>query len=51
MGMRQAGRGVVLAAALAAAAFNAKAQDDDISAGHAFAREARKVSSRVWVGS
>jgi len=45
--MCQARRGVVLAAALAAAAFNAKAQDGDISAGHAFAREACKVCHMV----
>jgi mono/diheme cytochrome c family protein len=47
MAMCQARRGVVLAAALAAAAFNAKAQDGDISAGHAFAREACKVCHMV----
>jgi len=47
--MCQARRGVVLAAALAAAAFNAKAQDGDISAGHAFAREACKACHMVEV--
>jgi mono/diheme cytochrome c family protein len=45
--MCQARRGVVLAAALAAAAFNAKAQDGDIAAGHAFARQACKACHMV----
>ena len=40
---RQARRAAVLAAALAATALRAKAQDDDIAAGHAFAREARRA--------
>jgi len=35
-------RAVVLAVALAAAAFDAEAQEGDIAAGHAFAREACK---------
>jgi mono/diheme cytochrome c family protein len=43
MAMCQAGRAVALAVALAATAFNAKAQDGDIAAGHAFAREACKA--------
>jgi mono/diheme cytochrome c family protein len=47
MAMCQARRGVVLAAALAAAAFNAKAQDGDIAAGHAFARQACKACHMV----
>jgi len=40
---RQARRAAVLAAALAATALRAKAKDDDIAAGHAFAREARRA--------
>jgi hypothetical protein len=40
---RQARRAAVLAAALAATALRAKARDDDIAAGHAFAREARRA--------
>ena len=45
--MCQAGHAVVLAVALAATAVNAKAQDGDIAAGHAFAREACKVCHMV----
>jgi mono/diheme cytochrome c family protein len=40
MAIFQAGPAMALAAAVAATAFSAKAQDGDISAGHAFAREA-----------
>jgi mono/diheme cytochrome c family protein len=47
MTMCQAGRTVTLAVALAATAFNAKAQDGNISAGHAFAREACKSCHMV----
>jgi mono/diheme cytochrome c family protein len=43
MAMCQAGRAVALTVALAATAFSAKAQDGDIAAGHAFAREACKT--------
>ncbi len=45
--MCQAGRAVALAAALAATAFNANAQDGDVAAGHAFAREACKACHMV----
>jgi len=41
--MCKARQAVALTAALAAATFNAKAQEADIAAGHAFAREACKV--------
>jgi hypothetical protein len=47
MTMCQAGRTVTLAVALAATAFNAKAQGGNISAGHAFAREACKSRHMV----
>src|SRR5215472_16284995 len=43
MAMRPARIALVLAAAPAAAAFGAKAQDGDVVAGHAFAREACKA--------
>jgi mono/diheme cytochrome c family protein len=49
MAMCQAGHAVVLAVALAAIAFNAKAQDGEIAAGHAFAREACKACHMVEV--
>jgi len=45
--MCQAGRAVALAVALAAAAFKANAQDGDVAAGHAFAREACKACHMV----
>ena len=41
--MCKARQAVALTAALAAATFNAKAQEADIAAGHAFAREACKA--------
>src|SRR5271156_2649252 len=47
MAMCQAGRAVALAVALAAAAFKANAQDGDVAAGHAFAREACKACHMV----
>ena len=45
--MCKARQAVALTAALAAATFNAKAQEADIAAGHAFAREACKVCHAV----
>jgi mono/diheme cytochrome c family protein len=45
--MRQARRAVALPAALAAAVFSAEAQQGDIAAGHAFAREACKACHEV----
>jgi cytochrome c2 len=45
--MCQAGRAVALAVALAAIVFRTKAQDGDIAAGHAFAREACKACHTV----
>jgi mono/diheme cytochrome c family protein len=41
------GRAVALAVALSASAFSAEAQDGDIAAGHAFAREACKLCHLV----
>ena len=49
MAVPQAGRAVALAVALAATAFSAKAQEGDIAAGHAFAREACKACHMVEV--
>ena len=43
----RARRTVVLATALAAATFSAKAQDGDIATVHAFAKEARKACHEV----
>jgi mono/diheme cytochrome c family protein len=40
-------RAVVLAAAIAATAFSAKAQDGDVAAGHAFARETCRACHMV----
>jgi mono/diheme cytochrome c family protein len=45
--MPQARHTAALTAALAATAFSAKAQDGDIAAGHAFAREACKACHEV----
>jgi cytochrome c2 len=45
--MQRATRTTVLAAALAAIAFTAKAQDGDIAAGHAFARETCRACQQV----
>jgi mono/diheme cytochrome c family protein len=45
--MCRARRAVVLATALAAITFSAKAQDGDVTAGHAFAREACKACHEV----
>ena len=45
--MCRAKRTVVLATALAAATFSAKAQDGDIATVHAFAKEARKACHEV----
>jgi cytochrome c2 len=42
-----AGRAAALAVTLAATALNANAEDGDIAAGHAFAREACKVCHMV----
>jgi mono/diheme cytochrome c family protein len=47
MTMCQAGRAVAIVVALAGIAFSAKAQDGDIAAGHAFAREACKACHMV----
>jgi len=47
MAMRPARIALVLAAAPAAAAFSAKAQDGDVAAGHAFAREACEACHMV----